>query len=72
MGGWIPGATSQKTSRLTLFKGETVVESILKNGGGSPLGLVIAGLIITVALIPFFAFRELSRVMGKAVLETCF
>jgi len=48
------------------------VESILKNGGGSPLGLVIAGLIITVALIPFFAFRELSRVMGKAVLETCF
>jgi hypothetical protein len=65
MGDWIPGATSQKTSRLTLFKGETVVESIPKIGGGSPLGLVIAGLIITVALIPFFAFRELSRVMGK-------
>ena len=30
---------------------------------------MIAGLIITVALIPFFAFRELSRVMGKGVLE---
>ncbi len=57
---------------IGLFKGETVAESIPKIGGGSLLGLVIASLIITVALIPFFAFRELSRVMGKGVLETLF
>lgn len=55
-----------------LWKGETLAESIPKIGGGSPLGIVIAGMIITVALIPFFAFRELSRVMGKGVLETLF
>jgi hypothetical protein len=57
---------------IGLWKGHTVAESIPKIGGGSPLGLVIASLIITVALIPFFAFRELSRVMGKGVLEALF
>jgi hypothetical protein len=51
-----------------LWKGKTLAESIPKIGGGSPIGIVIASLIITVALIPFFAFRELSRVMGKGVL----
>jgi hypothetical protein len=55
---------------IGLWKGKTVAESIPKIGGGSPLGIVIASLIFTVALIPFFAFRELSRVMGKGVLET--
>jgi hypothetical protein len=54
---------------IGLWKGRTIAESIPKIGGGSPLGIVIASLIITVALIPFFAFRELSRVMGKGVLE---
>jgi hypothetical protein len=53
---------------IGLWKGETLAESLPKIGGGSPLGVVIASLIITVALIPFFAFRELSRVMGKGVL----
>jgi hypothetical protein len=53
---------------IGLWKGQTLAESIPKIGGGSPLGIVIASLIITVALIPFFAFRELSRVMGKGVL----
>jgi hypothetical protein len=55
---------------IGLWKGKTVAESIPKIGGGSPFGIVIAGLIFTVALIPFFAFRELSRVLGKGVLET--
>jgi hypothetical protein len=53
---------------IGLWKGQTLAESIPKVGGGSPLGIVIASMIITVALIPFFAFRELSRVMGKGVL----
>ena len=54
---------------IGLWKGHAIAESIPKIGGGSPLGLVIVSLIIMVALIPFFAFRELSRVMGKGVLE---
>jgi hypothetical protein len=57
---------------IGLWKGETLAESIPKIGGGSPLGMVIASLIITVALIPFFAFRELSRIMGKGVLGALF
>jgi hypothetical protein len=57
---------------IGLWKGRRLAESIPKIGGGSPLGIVIASLIITVALIPFFAFRELSRVMGKGVLEALF
>lgn len=57
---------------IGLWTGHTIAESIPKIGGGSPLGLVIASLIVTVALIPFFAFRELSRVMGKGVLEALF
>lgn len=55
-----------------LWKGETIAESIPRVGGGSLGETVIAGLIITVALMPFFAFRELSRVMGKGALETLF
>jgi hypothetical protein len=57
---------------IGLWKGETLAESIPKIGGGSPLGIVIASLITTVALIPFFAFRELSRVMGKGALGALF
>ena len=51
-----------------LWKGRSIAESIPKIGSGSPLELAIASLIISVALIPFFAFRELSRVMGRGVL----
>jgi hypothetical protein len=52
------------------FKGRTIAESIPKIGSGSPIEIVIASLIIAIALVPFFAFRELSRVMGKGVLGT--
>ena len=53
---------------IGLWKGRSITASIPKIGSGSPLELAIASLIISVALIPFFAFRELSRVMGKGVL----
>jgi hypothetical protein len=51
-----------------LWKGETIAESIPSIGGGSLAGVVTTGLILTLTLIPFFAFRELSRVMGKGAL----
>ena len=41
------------------------MESIPPLGGGGLLGLVVVGLNMTIALVPFFAFRELSRVMGE-------
>ena len=57
---------------IGLWKGKTIAESIPRIGGGSPAGTVIAGLIMTIALIPFFAFRELSRLLGKGALEALF
>jgi hypothetical protein len=55
-----------------LWKGKTIAESIPKIGSGSPAEIVTAALIISVALIPFFAFRELNRVMGKGILGALF
>ena len=57
---------------IGLWKGKTIAESLPRIGGGSPAGIVIAGLIMTIALIPFFAFRELSRVLGKGALAALF
>jgi hypothetical protein len=57
---------------IGLWKGKTIAESIPRTGDGSPAGIVTAGLIMTVALIPLFAFRELSRVLGKGALAALF
>lgn len=51
-----------------LWKGKTIAESVPKFGGGSPAEYVVVGLILAVALIPFFAFRELSLAIGKGVI----
>lgn len=54
------------------WKGHTVAESIPKIGSGSPSELITASMIMAVALVPFFAFRELSLLMGKGVLGALF
>jgi hypothetical protein len=51
-----------------LWKGKTFAESFPKVGGGSLGELIVVAIILAVALIPFFAFRELSRALGKGVL----
>ena len=51
-----------------LWKGKSLADSMPQIGGGSPAELIIVALILAVALIPFFAFRELSRVFGHGVL----
>ena len=51
-----------------MWKGKTMAESMPKMGGGSPLEVVVTGIILAVALIPFFAFRELNRAVGRGVL----
>lgn len=57
---------------IGVWKGKTIAESMPKIGSGSPAEIVTVALIVSVALVPFFAFRELSRVMGKGVLGALF
>ena len=53
-----------------LVRGQTFVESIPEIGGGSPSGVFFVAIILSVGLIPFFAFREISRVIGKHELRS--
>ena len=55
-----------------LWKGKALADSMPKFGGGSPLEIVVVAMILTVALIPFFAFREVNRVLGRGVLGGLF
>jgi hypothetical protein len=47
-----------------LFRGETIAASLPKIGGGGLVGLTSVAVILFVALIPFFAFRNLKRALG--------
>jgi hypothetical protein len=38
-------------------------------GGGGIDGVIMVGVLMSVALIPFFAFTEISRVFGPAALQ---
>ena len=52
-----------------LFKRESIAASIPAIGGGGLAGLVSVGLILFVSLIPFFAFRNISRELGEGQLN---
>ena len=52
-----------------IVKGETIRKSIPTIGGGTPSGVLFAGIILFIALIPFFAFREIGRVIGERELN---
>jgi hypothetical protein len=47
------------------LRGKTVSESIDAIGGGTLEGILSVGVIIFVVLIPFFAFREMTKVVGN-------
>jgi hypothetical protein len=51
-----------------LWKGKSLMESMPKVGSGSPSEWIVTAMILAVALVPFFAFRELSRAVGRGVL----
>ena len=51
-----------------LWKGKSLTESLPTVGNGSPIEVIVTASILAVALIPFFAFRELSRALGGGVL----
>jgi hypothetical protein len=52
-----------------VVKGKTIGESIPTIGGGSPTDVLFVGIILFIALIPFFAFREIGRVVGERELR---
>ncbi|WP_336490259.1 hypothetical protein [Methylobacterium nigriterrae] len=55
---------------LGLWRGKTLANSVPAVGGGGLRGLASVILIMAVALIPYFAFRELGRVLGRERLRT--
>ncbi len=55
-----------------LFEGQSLADSIPSLGSGGVLGSVLIGAILTVALTPFFAFAELSKILGPGVLRSAF
>jgi hypothetical protein len=53
-----------------LWYGKEILQSMPGFGGGGIDGVIMVGVIMSVALIPFFAFTEISRVFGTAALQT--
>jgi len=52
-----------------VFRGKTIDQSIPIIGDGSLSGVFFVGIILAVALIPFFAFREIGRAIGEGELH---
>jgi hypothetical protein len=52
-----------------VLHGKGFVESLPSIGGGGLVGLLLVDFNVAIALVPFFAYRELGRVMGLGKLE---
>ena len=52
------------------FKEKSIAESFPKIGGGSLRGIFSMIVVITVLLIPFFAYREVGKVIGERRLHS--
>ena len=53
-----------------LFHGKTAAESFPQFGGGGVVAMLCVTALMAVALVPFFAFREIARVVGEAEFRT--
>jgi hypothetical protein len=51
-----------------VWSGKNIAQSFPDIGGGSLKGIFFLGATVFVALIPFFAFREISRAIGSSEL----
>lgn len=60
------GAYIAEEIAVGLFHGKTVADSVPLIGGGGAIGVLTVSAILCIALIPFFAFREIARVVGAA------
>ncbi len=49
---------------VALLRSQPLTENLAEFGGGGLKGIVSVGAILFVALIPFFMFREVARVIG--------
>ena len=52
------------------FKGKTVAESFPDIGGGGLRGIFLMLIIISILLIPFFAYREIGQAIGERELHS--
>ena len=52
-----------------VIHGKGFIESLPSVGGGGLAGLLLVDVNVAIALVPFFAYRELGRVMGPGRLE---
>ena len=52
-----------------VLHGKTVLQSVPSIGGGTLQGILMVGIIMFVALMPFFAFRELNQAIGPQQLN---
>jgi hypothetical protein len=52
-----------------LWRGKTLPESIPSIGGGTPQGILATGLIVSLALVPYFAYREVGRALDEGELR---
>jgi hypothetical protein len=52
-----------------IWHGETIAESLPPFLGWNPRGLLAVGVMCFVLLLPFFGFREVARVIGRAELS---
>ena len=57
---------------IGLYRRESFQQSIADLGGGTSKGILTLSVLLFVALIPFVAFGELQRVVGKGKLELIF
>jgi hypothetical protein len=57
---------------IGVWHGKTVADSIETFGGGGILGAILVAIIVAIALIPFFGFVELSRLMDPGELARIF
>jgi hypothetical protein len=57
---------------IAMWDGKTFAASISEFAALKLKGIVSMGMIATVSLLPFFALRELSRVIGKDKFRTLF
>ena len=60
------GAYIAEEIAVGVFHGKTVADSVPLIGGGGAIGVLTVSAILCIALIPFFAFREIARVVGAA------
>jgi hypothetical protein len=51
------------------LRGESISESVSGIAGGTLEGILAIGIIVFVTLIPLFAFREMSRLVGDRVMR---